>query len=75
VADEGAPAGSHFTLGREGAWDFSVIGLPIDGRFDLPNVPGEAVSLNSGMVGYRAAGTTQPKRSGVWRPTAQDRSG
>jgi hypothetical protein len=49
------PAGSRLILGREGAWDFSVIDLPADGRFDLPNVPGEAVSLSVGMAGYRAA--------------------
>jgi hypothetical protein len=49
------PVGSRLILGREGAWDFSVIDLPADGRFDLPNVPGEAVSLSVGMAGYRAA--------------------
>ena len=54
------PVGSRLILGREGAWDFSVIDLPAEGRFDLPNVPGEAVSLSVGMAGYRAAGT-QPK--------------
>jgi hypothetical protein len=50
------PVGSRLILGRDGAWDFSVIDLPADGRFDLPNVPGEAVSLRVGMAGYRAAG-------------------
>jgi hypothetical protein len=50
------PVGSRLILGREGAWDFSIIDLPADGRFDLPNVPGEAVNLSVGMAGYRAAG-------------------
>jgi hypothetical protein len=54
------PVGSRLILDREGAWDFSVIDLPADGRFDLPNVPGEAVGLSVGMSGYRAA-TGQPK--------------
>ena len=54
------PVGSRLILGREGAWDFSVIDLPAEGRFDLPNVPGETVSLSVGMAGYRTAGT-QPK--------------
>ena len=54
------PLGSRLILDREGAWDFSVIGLPSDGRFDLPNVPGEAVGLSVGMSGYRAA-AGQPK--------------
>ena len=49
------PVGSRFMLFREGAWDFSIIDLPPDGRFDLPNVPGEAGSLSVGMTGYRAA--------------------
>ncbi len=54
------PVGSRLILGREGAWDFSVIDLPSDGGFDLPNVPGEAVSLRVGMAGHRPAGS-QPK--------------
>jgi hypothetical protein len=49
------PVGSRLILGREGAWDFAIIDLPADGRFDLPNVPGEAVNLWVGMAGYRAA--------------------
>lgn len=49
------PVGSRLILDREGAWDFSVIDLPADGRFDLLNVPGEAVGLSVGMAGYRAA--------------------
>ena len=51
------PVGSRLILGREGAWDFSVIDLPSDGRFDLPNVPGETVSLRVGMTGHRPAGS------------------
>jgi hypothetical protein len=50
------PVGSRLLLFREGAWDFSVIDLPADGRFDLPNVPGEQLNLEVGMSGYRAAG-------------------
>lgn len=49
------PVGSRLILAREGAWDFAIIDLPADGRFDLPNVPGEAVGLSVGMAGYRAA--------------------
>jgi hypothetical protein len=51
------PAGSRLILFREGAWDFSIIDLPDDGRFDLPNVPGEALSIKIGMTGYRPTGT------------------
>jgi len=54
------PVGSRLILNREGAWDFSVIDLPSDGRFDLPNVPGEAVDLSVGMADHRAA-AGQPK--------------
>jgi len=54
------PVGSRLILGREGAWDFSVIDLPADGRFDLPNVPCEALDLRVGMAGYHAA-ANQPK--------------
>jgi len=54
------PVGSRLILNREGAWDFSVIDLPADGRFDLPNVPGEAVDLSVGMADHRAA-AGQPK--------------
>jgi hypothetical protein len=64
------PVGSRLILGREGAWDFSVIDLPADGRFDLPNVPGETVSMRVGMAGYRAAGS-QPKLGRL----ASDRTG
>jgi len=49
------PAGSRLILFRDGAWDFSIIDLPADGRFDLPNVPGEVVSLSVGMAGYGVA--------------------
>jgi hypothetical protein len=64
------PVGSRLVLNREGAWDFSVIDLPADGRFDLPNVPGEVVDLRVGMAGYRAAGS-QPKLGRL----ASDRTG
>jgi hypothetical protein len=64
------PVGSRLIVGREGAWDFSVIDLPADGRFDIPNVPGEAMSLSVGMTGYHAA-TSPPK---LGRLTA-DRTG
>jgi len=64
------PVGSRLILNREGAWDFSVIDLLADGRFDLPNVPGEVVSLRVGMAGYRAAGS-QPKLGRL----ASDRTG
>ncbi len=50
------PLGSRLILSREDAWDFSVIDLPANGRFDLPNVPAERVSLRVGMQGYRAVG-------------------
>ena len=56
------PVGSRLILDREGAWDFSVIDLPADGRFDLPNVPGEAVGLDVGMAGYHA--TARPPKLG-----------
>jgi hypothetical protein len=49
------PAGSRLIVGREHAWDFSVIDLPADGVFDLPNVPGEERTLRVGMEGYRVA--------------------
>jgi hypothetical protein len=54
------PPGARLILDRDEAWDFSVIDLPVDGRFDLPNVPGEAVSLGAGIEGYRAL-AGQPK--------------
>ncbi len=54
------PVGSRLILGREGAWDLSIIDLPADGRFDLPNVPGEVVDLWVGMAGYRMA-ANRPK--------------
>jgi hypothetical protein len=47
------PVGSRLILSREGAWDFSVVDLPPDGHFDLPNVPGESLSLRVGMYSYR----------------------
>ena len=49
------PVGSRLLLFRENAWNFSVIDLPPDGRFDLPNVPGELLNLEVGMAGYRPA--------------------
>ena len=64
------PAGSRLTVNREGAWDFSIIDLPADGRFDLPNVPGEVVSLSVGMTGYHAA--VSPAKLGR---LASDRTG
>ena len=62
VNTDSLPVGSRLMLFREDAWDFSVIDLPADGRFDLPNVPGEAVSLSVGMAGYRA--TSNPPKLG-----------
>jgi len=64
------PVGSRLILGREGAWDFSVIDLPADGRFDLHNVPCEALDLRVGMAGYHAA-ANQPKLGRL----ASDRTG
>jgi hypothetical protein len=64
------PVGSRLLLFRENAWNFSIIDLPADGRFDIPNVPGEAVSLEVGMAGYRAA-AGQPKLGRL----ASDRTG
>ena len=64
------PVGSRLILSREGAWDFSVIDLPANGQFDVPNVPGEAMSLSVGMTGYHAA-TSPPKLGRV----ASDRTG
>ena len=64
------PAGSRLMVFRDGAWDFSIINLPADGRFDLPNVPGEAASLSVGMTGYHA--TTSPPKLGR---LASDRTG
>jgi hypothetical protein len=64
------PAGSRLIVDRDGAWDFSVIDLPADGRFDLPNVPGEAVMLWVGMTGYHAA-ASPPKLGRL----ASDRTG
>ncbi len=65
------PVGSRLILGREGAWDLSIIDLPPDGRFDLTNVPGEVVDLWVGMAGYRMAanrpklGRLQSDRTGL----------
>ena len=56
------PVGSRLILDREDAWDFSIIHLPLDGRFDLPNVPGEVLSLRVGMAGYQA--TASPPKLG-----------
>jgi hypothetical protein len=56
------PAGSRLILDREDAWDFSIIDLPPDGRFDLPNVPGEVLNLRVGMAGYQA--TANPPKLG-----------
>ena len=64
------PVGSRLIVGREGAWDFAIMDLPADGRFDLPNVPGEAVNLWVGMAGYRAA--ARPPKLGR---LASDRTG
>ena len=64
------PAGSRLIVNREGAWDFSIIDLPADGRFDLPKVPGEVVSLSVGMTGYHAA-VSPPKLGRL----ASDRTG
>jgi len=65
------PVGSRLLLFRENAWNFSIIDLPPDGRFDLPNVPGEALNLEVGMAGYRPAsspaklGRLQSDRTGL----------
>ena len=65
------PEGSRLLLFREDAWNFSVIDLPPDGRFDLPNVPGEVLNLEVGMFGYHAAakppklGRLQSDRAGL----------
>ena len=64
------PVGSRLILDRQDAWDFSVIDLPADGRFDLPNVPGEVLDLRVGMAGYHAA-DNQPRLGRL----ASDRTG
>ncbi len=51
------PVGARLLLFREDAWDFSIIDLPADGHFDLPNVPGERLKLDIGLTGYRPAVT------------------
>ncbi len=49
------PAHTHFGIGREAAWDSSRIELPPDGRFSFTNVPGEVLSVNTRVNGYRFA--------------------
>ncbi len=64
------PVSSRLILDREDAWDFSIIDLPPDGRFDLPNVPGAVLSLRVGMAGYQA--TANPPELGCLQ---SDRTG
>ena len=47
------PQKTRLIIGREDAWDFSLVELKPDGKFDIAGVPRESISLGTRVKGYR----------------------